>query len=353
MNTHHYYPQLFWKKAEQEALDVTPSNIQSNMTPILIMPDIDYDFIDQKYKKNLVNHLKDFGVNLSTSWHIDTPVMLDVELLEKHSLPNQHPLDICIGQADAYNKNIIPLIQSNSSSNYLASVNQHLSYGVAIKIKLQEIQSLLAIASKLQTDHKNIDVILDLEHINQINNQLDQTVLSCLAYIESIANWRSIILASTSYPSSQAGIPQNQVYRTPRLGWHLWANIIQMNTLPRTPGYSDYPVSDASADIVDPRFMNPYASARYSDFSNWIFVKGKSVKGNGWGQLKILCDILRNDQSFQGRQYSWGDEFIDDVANGSKPTGGPKEWRKVAHNHHFMMVFDQLSQFSSKHPVHP
>ncbi|MRE25258.1 hypothetical protein GIJ17_23420, partial [Klebsiella quasipneumoniae] len=56
MPTHIYYPQIKWKSAEYEALNVTPVAVISKMLPIISMPDIDWDFINSRYKKTLAAH---------------------------------------------------------------------------------------------------------------------------------------------------------------------------------------------------------------------------------------------------------------------------------------------------------
>ncbi|MDA6274851.1 hypothetical protein OSK12_25790, partial [Escherichia coli] len=84
------------------------------------------------------------------------------------------------------------------------------------------------------------------------------------------APWRNLILSSTAYPASQAGIPQHQVHHIPRHEYDLWMYVVQNFSNGRTPSFSDYPTASSTITSVDPRFMSQYVSVRYSNDTSWI-----------------------------------------------------------------------------------
>lgn len=353
MSLHRYYPQLRWKPAEYEALHELDQPTLSAITPIISILDIDWDFENDCYKKTLADYLIDFGLNLSTNWSPNTNILLDVNYLDQHSTPTNHPLDICVQSARQYGKEVIPVISPSSSQNYYNAVGRNLNNGIAVSVNFQSLPYLNQCISLLNIHPNNVDVILDLGDIQQVTTNLYQQVLISCTSIINQSPWRNIILSSTCYPTSQAGIPQNQIYSLPREEWQLWTQIIQHGQLQRTPSFSDYPTASSVITSVDPRFMSQYAAVRYSDHSNWIFVKGTAVRGNGWGQTQSLCQILINSPVYFGRQFSWGDDYIFNRAHGNYTSGGSKEWRKIAHTHHLTMVAQQLSQYSINYPALP
>lgn len=188
---------------------------------------------------------------------------------------------------------------------------------------------------------------IDFADISPLTPPLIQDAIHLYKSICSMGNWRKVIVSSSYYPKSQAGIPQHAVHTIPREEWNLWQHIMENTGSTSPPGFSDYPTSSAEISNVDPRFMSPYVSVRYSDWNNWILVKGTAARSNGWEQTQNLSQILVSSPYYFGPHYSWGDSYIYDRVNGNVSSGGSKVWRKVAHTHHLTMVVEQLLQYSS------
>lgn len=355
MSVHHYFPRLRWKPAEWESLQALPSHVLEGITPIFNVMNIDWDYVNGCYKKTLANYLIDFGSTLATSWQQSRAVFLDVEQLDIHSSTTQHPLDICCQDANAHGKNIIPVYSPHYSNNYLLAVQRNNSEGVALKLKAgllsQSHYQLNSILTAIGVFANQVDLIIDFEDIETSTlPHVQQAISTCQSLINS-ASWRNIIISATSYPVSQAGIQQHVIHLHRREEWDLWKNVIQSRQLSKTPGFSDYPTASAQITQVDPRFMSQYVSIRYSDETYWIFVKGTAARGNGWGQTQSLCNILVNSPYYYYPQFSWGDKYISERAQGINRSGGSKEWRKVAHTHHLTLVTSQLLNMSTTYPA--
>lgn len=113
------------------------------------------------------------------------------------------------------------------------------------------------------------------------------------------APWRNLILSSTAYPASQAGIPQHQVHHIPRHEYDLWMHVVQNFSNGRTPSFSDYPTASSTITSVDPRFMSQYVSVRYSNDTSWIFVKVPQLKEMDGAKLKTYVLPLLVRQSIK------------------------------------------------------
>lgn len=127
MSQHQYYPQLKWKPAEYESLMLLDQTTLSGFTPIITIPDIDWDYENECYKKSLSSYLSDFGINLAASWKANRPVLLDVKYLDKHGSSRHHPLDMCscplISRQGLYLKLTLPadvdiLAESDNPTHY-------------------------------------------------------------------------------------------------------------------------------------------------------------------------------------------------------------------------------------------
>ena len=355
MSVHHYFPRLRWKPAEWEALQLLPSHVLEGITPIFNVMDIDWDYANNRYKKTLANYLIDFGSTLASSWTQSRPALLDVEHLDVHGSATHHPLDICCQDANIHGKNVVPVYSPHYSTNYRLAVQRNRSQGVALKLKAGQLSQgqyqLNSILSSLGVSPDQVDIIIDFEDIETSTVQHVQQAIAICQSLINTASWRNIIISATSYPTSQAGIPQHSIHLHKREEWDLWNNVIQSQQLSKTPAFSDYPTASAQITQVDPRFMSQYVSIRYSNETHWIFVKGTAARGNGWGQTQNLCSILVNSPYYYSPQFSWGDMYISQRAQGINGSGGSKEWRKVAHTHHLTVVTGQLIRLSSVYPA--
>ncbi|WFB47846.1 beta family protein [Vibrio coralliilyticus] len=355
MSIHHYFPRLRWKAAEWEALQELPTNVLEGLTPIFNVLDIDWDFANNVYKKSLQDYLNSFGTTLAASWPLNRPVIVDVGQLDSHGGPTSHPLDICVQDAIQHGKQIIPVYSPHYSYNYLAAVQRNSALGIALKLKanllLQGHYHLPNLIAAIGVPEQHIDLIIDFEDITSCTNELITNAHLLCQQMSNQAGWRNIILSSTCYPTSQAGINQHVIHTHRREEWELWKQVVFRGGLQKTPAFSDYPTSAAEITRVDPRFMQQYVSIRYSNSIDWIFVKGTAARGNGWGQTQQLCDTLVNSGLFYGSQFSWGDQYIHDRAQGTVGSGGSIVWRKVAHTHHLTLVAGDLINFSASHPA--
>lgn len=355
MRLHHYYPQLKWRPAEYESLIQLEQATVNGLTPIVTIPDIDWDYENECYKKSLASFLSNFGANLASSWSANRAILLDVKYLDDHGTNTHHPLDMCIQDASSFGKEIIPVISPSSSSNYIHAVQRNLKNGVAVSISPQTWHQFGQLINHFNLHPSFIDVIIDFGDIQNADDSLKQLALNLYDTLAGQAHWRTLVISSTAYPASQTGIPQHQIHHIPRHEYELWAYVVKNTTLNRTPCFSDYPTASSIISDVNPRFMSQYVAVRYSNDKSWIFIKGTAVKGNGWEQTKDLCNILVNSCTYSvyGPQFSWGDDYINQRALGANKSGGSKEWRKVAHTHHLKLVVTQLNALAQSLPARP
>ncbi|KDM89726.1 beta family protein [Photobacterium galatheae] len=357
MNEHRYYPILKWKQGEHHALRELPKEIQAAISPIIDYPDMDWDFENNCYKKNLTQHLTNFGTNLKKAWKVESPVYLDVNKLDKHATDDSvHPLDTCIELANSEGRKIIPVYSPLYSEKYSDAVQRNTELGACLRIKAQALVDnevdLNSLAESFWLEQDEVDILIDLGNIDDETWSYEVAISAFRNLASQGDAWRTVIIAASSYPETQAGIPNDQLYEVPRLEWNIWQKVYSEHEFRIQPSFGDYSIGVETEDVngsdqPDPRKMNAAASIRYSTDHNWLFSKGRSARDYGWDQTKELCQrLVAATGKYKGKDFSWGDKYIYLRAEGDISSGNATTWRKVGNNHHITLVVDQLSKLS-------
>lgn len=110
------------------------------------------------------------------------------------------------------------------------------------------------------------------------------------------------------------------------------------------PTFSDYAIQHPEPEELDPRMIRPAASVRYTTESDFMIVKGRSVRKYGGDQYRRLCAELCKQKEYRGQGFSWGDAYITDcMKKKTEGCGSGMTWRKVGTNHHLTLAVEQLA----------
>ncbi len=74
------------------------------------------------------------------------------------------------------------------------------------------------------------------------------------------------------------------------------------------------------------RFVKPFAKLRYTLKDQWYIAIGAAVRTAGFEQYRDMCQGLVEEDFFDGGEFSAGDKYIEDCANGDVPTGNLSTW---------------------------
>jgi hypothetical protein len=157
--------------------------------------------------------------------------------------------------------------------------------------------------------------------------------------------WRRIILAATSFPEDLSDVDAQTISTLPRHEWELWKTLQRRpDSLPRRDIiYGDYAIAHPVTPDIDPRVMRMSANIRYTATDTWLIVKGKNVRQYGFDQYFDLCKTLVKRLEYMGSEFSWGDRYIADCAEGIVGPGNATTWRKVGNNHHITLLVKELA----------
>jgi hypothetical protein len=205
--------------------------------------------------------------------------------------------------------------------------------------------ALTALMNLLGVARKDVDIILDFGSVTATaTGLLSLSMGQALASLASIASWRTITIASGSFPASIASLAQNNWTKFPRKEWQAWRQVVaSLAAGARMPSYGDYAVGDP--DLPYSGYANFTANLRYSHGTDFMVWRGQAVKTHpqGNGQMHGICQSLIARPEFAGVAFSQGDAEIHVRATTQGSPGGLNEWRQWATNHYLELVADQIS----------
>lgn len=355
-STKHYVPIIKAKEGEFKALQETFEPTKDGLTPLFEVVGIAWDYEEGSESKTIDDHLSKIGKKLLDCWGVERRVFVDSNLLDPNRLMLDgatHHLVHLFNDFRARNIKAIPTTALDRSPNYKQAVSQIVGQdnrGICLRLQNASI-TILNLKESIDADlnlyginPNDCDLIIDLESINGNNSEL--LVFTLVTFINNalpyVNDWRSVTIASTSFPTDLSDIGPNTIDSIDRTEWMFWRALIG-SPLKRVPSFGDYSIAHPEMLEMDPRNMRVSASIRYTHDTYWLIVRGKWLRKFGFGQYHVLCQNLIARPEFCGAAYSWADNYINDCAAGTVGTGSPTTWRKVGNNHHFQKVVTQIS----------
>jgi hypothetical protein len=350
-----YVPILKGKEGEFAALETLHKNIRDSVVPLIEVPGVPYDYANQRPAKTLEEHVSNLANRLHKCWgermlYIDFP-WFDEERVSNGDVALASVLDDC----RAAGVQAVPVVSRGSSAEFLAaagSYSQATDLGACVRLVVNDFEEDVDIDAELVTllgpfgnDGGTIDLLLDLEDLSSETSRAVLVARSIFSMITRKDRWRRIILAAASFPEDLSEVDAATVSTLPRREWQLW------KTLQKRPGllprrdltFGDYAIAHPVPRELDPRTMRMSASIRYTTKDDWLVIKGRNVRQYGFDQYFDLCRTLVKRPEYSGREFSWGDNFIADCAEGISGPGNATTWRKVGTNHHITLVATTLA----------
>ncbi len=350
-----YVPILKGKEGEFAALEALTEEIGAQITPLIEIPAIPFNFSTGKKAKTLDEHLRTLPDRLQRCWgdrpfYIETPYFGEDEQVED----DRCALEVLLHNFATSHLSPIPVLSTSSSLECRTAVRAFLATGASACIRLslddfsEDIDTADEVTRLLNDIGKEsatgLDLIVDF---GALATEAPTSLLlarSVLSMIPTLRAWNTIIFAAASFPEDLSGVNSASVDTLPRREWLLW------KALQRKPGllppnliFSDYAISHPIPRELDPRIMRMSANIRYTTVEHWLIMKGRNVTQYGFEQYFELCRRLIERPEYTGREFSWADEFIWKCAHHEAGPGNATTWRKVGVNHHITFVVRQLA----------
>ena len=190
-----------------------------------------------------------------------------------------------------------------------------------------------------------LDVIVDLGYISAGANDVS-SVVWLVRQVTVAAPWRSVILAGTSIPDSlSAEIPDDSLNAIERRERALFLAVQGQVESPLR--YGDYgvqhPVPPASGAVPKMRASIRYTAGDFTFVSRCGQPIGEMERDQVPGEYQRLAAQLVLHPPFDRSGCCWGDQFIEELANGSRTARGQHQMRAVATCHHLTVVAGERS----------
>ena len=353
----HYVPILKGREGEYGALQTLALSTRQALTPLIEVPPIPWDFVEERPAKTVDQHLKKVGQKIDRAWGTGRRLFLDLLWIPdgEHMADGSHPLSHVFESLRTRDVEAVPVVGLLRGDEYLEACRTIVDQddrGVCVRIQREDFadfgdvaDTVGGILDAVGATAQNSDLIFDLRALPQDGPNLGvNAVIDFVNRLPHLRDWRTFTLAATSFPPNLTGLPASDVSCLPRQDWILWTELSRQNrSIPRLPTFGDYAISHPEPAEVDPRVMRPSASIRYTCDAAWLILKARNLRDHGYEQFHEVCRVLVQRPEYCGRQFSWGDQYIDDCAAERVGTGNLTTWRKVGTSHHLAFAVDQVA----------
>ena len=355
-----YVPVLKGKEGEFAALEELKSDVRRKLMPLIEIPDVPYDYVNERPAKSLDSHVSGIAERLKKCWP-DNPLYLDLPWFgqEEFLKDGRVALEGVLSDCSAKGVRVVPVISRRSSSKYLAAAGRHAkkaNLGASLRLTVEDFEEDVDLVTEVERllhkagfqDQRSLDLILDLEDLGPDDGKAVLIARSVFSMIPNKDEWRRVTLVGASFPEDLSAVGADDVTKLPRREWKLWTTLQKRPTaLPRRDMiFGDYAIAHPIPKELDPRVMLMSANIRYTTKHHWLIVKGRNVRQYGFEQYFDLCKELVERPEYSGSDFSWADRYISDCAAGIKGPGNATTWRKVGTNHHLTLVARQLANSS-------
>lgn len=336
-----YIPFLKGKQGEITALrELGPEERRSVTPAIQVFPNRN----DERLTKEMSQ--------LARAWAGESPILLDTAWLDP-AATSRHPLLVASSAARGGGMELVPVVRPGSDAAYRAAARQLIERhrrGVALRLPpanwlAANSQSVLdELLGDVDVGPPQTDLILDAGAIAgsaalDLYSALLGKLLPELPYLTT---WRRVVILSGAFPADLRSVPRGQLERIPRLDWRLWSGF---RTFARSISFGDHAIShpDTVEELRTGAAIPRYAQLRYSSDEDFVVGRAGDLNRLGDGEMYTLCRRVVRAPEWDGRDFSVGDTWIDDRAQGSGNGGTYTTWRRVGTVHHITKVVTQLA----------
>jgi hypothetical protein len=365
---HGYVPLLLDRAGERRALRGCDAATWASMTPLIAVA----RYGDPPSRAALTHRAKALCAAVG-----ERPFYLDLEGIapcRRLATPRGQRATLAVLHAEAARRGLafMPVARSTDGPRRLAivadAVGEH-GRGLALRHRLGSrlrrtgegpADRLLRTVESVASTPQAVDLILDLGWLDPDSAPSARWVARQIHALSASADWRSVILAATCVPQSISGITElDAIGSIPRAEWLLWKEVRQATDIDLV--FADHAVQHPRVPSSGGR---TFGNLRYTAAEELYVSRGHLMSNMDDADFAAMCKRIVVEGRFSGRDFSWGDEQIHDIAQLRR---GPRIaifdepdddeaiegisshhfWRQVATSHHLKFVAVQLAQHHS------
>lgn len=320
--------------------------------------EIPWDYVNDAPATEADQYLNRVSQKCADYWGTDRSLLLDIEPASlEGDVAGVHPLTFLLGACRDRNVQVVPVTGLDRPAAFQQAIAAAVAgdeLGVCVRLTPEDLErahfdgDLHRTIQQVGGGAGSTDLVLDLGPI--MPTQQAATTMAARAMIQAtphIEGWRSVILAATAFPENLQGFPPESTSTRPRTEWLVWRNLVgPAGNLVRQPSFSDYAIAHPSVLDLDPRIMRMSANLRYTIDHEWLILKGRDTRQYGHEQFNDLCALLVARPEYSGQDFSWGDNYIHQCANGNAGPGNAMMWRRAGTSHHLTFVVNQIANLA-------
>lgn len=345
-----YVPVLQCREDECRALKDLGSSTRNLVVPLLEMTGL-----TEKH----VGYFKTFQKNWTGKFYFDPrPYYTEAERTAEHNVVMLK----CIGSLSD-RTSLIPVLYLDESPTSLAAIGtlcNSLNLDVCLRLTAYDLatkenlrQAVSDFLQRTGVSVQRVHLLFDYgRHVRQAETKtLVNNFVKHSTTLRKFGKWSTVILHASCMPADLSDIRPGR-YDMPRVDLALWT-AVRDSAISKEIVYSDrtimYP--QIPLDESEKAFLMMTASVKYTTKDSVIIYRGRKILGKKAGGFEQYIDHAKAivaDPTFFGRDFSKGDEMIDDIAasipkKGKLPTGNTRQWRRAAMSHHMTLTADQVS----------
>ena len=303
-------------------------------------------------------HLDKICEHTVNNWGCESPIIFDLFDIhpDQRTEANDHPAIHLFRSAQAAGLRAVPSCGLDRDAAFEDAIGQILAnMDSHLIIRLQQedahaptiaIPRLMALLSKLGISPSDATIVMDFREIQEPHQPLIGPTISLLNHLTQVGQWNRIVTAGSAMPKSVAErVDQSTQGYVLRLEEQLWSEVASQSDVPIS--YGDYTVVNPEYVDLDPRiYANTIGpSIRYTTDDSWLITRGSRFRNHpdGYDQYYSLAQQVVASNDFKGTNYSFGDEYIADRAQGNEGTGNPGTWLSAGINHHITLLSEKLT----------
>ncbi len=357
MFDHQYVPVLRTKEGEFRALEALAASVSASVIPLF---EVSKAPINQKagLPKPEHKHIDDVSRDVIKATEAFSEIWIDDKIARPERIPetSDSPHARLFEALSDHPAIVVPVISTHRSAHYLAAAQDHArkTGRLAVRITSEFIvgpnaaDRLKAVCDSTGISASGIDLVLDVEPFNSSQKTVTfMGTVQAIRQIPALAEWRTFTLATTALPEQAAqDEPNDSTFFRPRSCWLMWQDLLSSPEVSRKPRFGDYGIDSPATDLDRTFYGAPVPMIRYTIPEHWVFFRGSGKPKNSptratdWPQLSRR---LLSSGHFRGPDYSAGDRFIQECADGAPNHGGGSAWRFVGVSHHVTQVVEQLT----------
>ncbi|MGN6324212.1 MAG: beta family protein [Dyella sp.] len=355
INSHqHYFAVMKGKMGELQAAGDLAEDVLGRTTFVWELPPQPFNHETRAFGKTVDSHIEAFSKRLhdalpnERSCFVDCRFLKDAAPLENGETPLHAVLRMC---ADL---GANPSIGDAPTDAEIQVVRTHLNQGegeILLRLSARTFarigftEKLDELLNSIGARPNQCHLFFDFEQLSAEVDSTPQTfaAYSAIAGLRDIDEWLSVSVVGASTPKALP--PAEQCPKLlPRLEWNIWREVVSgLGQNRRIPSFGDYGVSSYHIEELDPRLITVSANIRYTAADGMWAFKGKSLRRHSFEQFRVLSQQIVQHAAFCGPDFSWGDKYILECANGLGRTGNTTTWRRVGTNHHVAFVARQIA----------